>query len=168
MPSGFATSTIACVIWMSARDGIGSPLGWLWINNSTRYCIDRSKYFQSSPLWGGELGAIHLSCFPGPEGFASASIGVGGLDPYPLSAAVALGEGICCYRGSLLVDISIVAQVSLSEENVTPLPSRLALAMSVYCCHCHCCRCYLLLDCLHNPRLHQDDMVQAYSCRGKD
>lgn len=31
---------------------------------------------------------------------------------------------------SLLVDISIVAQVSLSEENITPLPSRLALAMS--------------------------------------
>ena len=29
MPSGLATSTIACVIWMSARDGVGSPDGWL-------------------------------------------------------------------------------------------------------------------------------------------
>ena len=27
MPSGLATSTIACVIWMSARDGVGSPDG---------------------------------------------------------------------------------------------------------------------------------------------
>ena len=29
MPSGFAISTIACVIWISARDGVGSPDGWL-------------------------------------------------------------------------------------------------------------------------------------------
>ena len=36
----------------------------------------------------------------------------------------------------------------------------------VYCCHCHCCRCYLLLGCLHNPRLDQDGMAQAYSCQG--
>ena len=27
MPSGRATSTIACVIWMSAREGVGSPEG---------------------------------------------------------------------------------------------------------------------------------------------
>jgi hypothetical protein len=30
IPSGFATSTICWVIWMSARDGVGSPEGWLW------------------------------------------------------------------------------------------------------------------------------------------
>jgi hypothetical protein len=29
MPSGVAMSTIAFVIWMSALDGEGSPLGWL-------------------------------------------------------------------------------------------------------------------------------------------
>ena len=29
MPSGLATSMIACVIWISARDGVGSPDGWL-------------------------------------------------------------------------------------------------------------------------------------------
>ena len=29
MPSGLAISTIDCVIWMSARDGVGSPDGWL-------------------------------------------------------------------------------------------------------------------------------------------
>jgi hypothetical protein len=67
MPSGFATSTIACVIWMSTRDGVGSPPGWLWINNGARYCIDRSKYFQSSPLWGGKLGADPLVLFPYAE-----------------------------------------------------------------------------------------------------
>ena len=26
---GARTSTIACVIWMSAREGVGSPEGWL-------------------------------------------------------------------------------------------------------------------------------------------
>ena len=30
-PSGVAMSTMVFVIWMSARDGVGSPLGWLWI-----------------------------------------------------------------------------------------------------------------------------------------
>jgi len=29
MPSGFATATIACVISMLAREGVGSPDGWL-------------------------------------------------------------------------------------------------------------------------------------------
>src|SRR4051794_34695356 len=29
MPSGFATSMMDCVIWMSAREGVGSPEGWL-------------------------------------------------------------------------------------------------------------------------------------------
>ena len=29
MPSGLAISWIDCVIWMSARDGVGSPEGWL-------------------------------------------------------------------------------------------------------------------------------------------
>jgi hypothetical protein len=38
MPSGFATSMIACVICTSARDGVGSPEGWLW-NQTTRHCI---------------------------------------------------------------------------------------------------------------------------------
>jgi hypothetical protein len=37
MPSGFATSTICCVIWMSARDGVGSPEGWLCKSLLSRY-----------------------------------------------------------------------------------------------------------------------------------
>lgn len=30
MPSGFAVSIIVFVISMSAREGVGSPEGWLW------------------------------------------------------------------------------------------------------------------------------------------
>ena len=54
----------------------------------------------------GNWGQIHLSCFPGPESNGSSLRGMlllpsgsGELDPYPLAAVVALGEGICCYRG---------------------------------------------------------------------
>jgi hypothetical protein len=36
MPSGFATSTICWVIWMSARDGVGSPEGWLCTTKSRK------------------------------------------------------------------------------------------------------------------------------------
>ncbi|CUU14912.1 hypothetical protein CDS [Bradyrhizobium sp.] len=34
MPSGFAMSMMAFVIWMSACEGEGSPEGWLWMNLS--------------------------------------------------------------------------------------------------------------------------------------
>ena len=74
---------------------------------------------------------IHLSCFPGPESNESSLRGMPrGLDPYPLAESSHWAKVSAVTTGSLLVDISIVAQVSLSEENITPLPSRLTLAMS--------------------------------------
>jgi hypothetical protein len=54
----------------------------------------------------GNWGQNHLSCFPGPESNGSSLRGMlllpsgsGGSTVTPLAAVVALGEGICCYRG---------------------------------------------------------------------
>jgi hypothetical protein len=45
MPSGLAMSAIVCVIWMSARDGVGSPDGWLWMMLSIQYIyLKNNKY----------------------------------------------------------------------------------------------------------------------------
>ena len=38
IPSGFAISMIALVIWMSVCDGEGSPEGWLWLRIALRLC----------------------------------------------------------------------------------------------------------------------------------
>ena len=39
MPSGRATATIAWVISMSAREGVGSPLGWLCARIIVLFCF---------------------------------------------------------------------------------------------------------------------------------
>jgi hypothetical protein len=79
-----------------------------------------------------------LSCFPGPESNGSSLRGMlllpsgsGGstLTHLPQSSSH-WAKVFVTTVGSLLVDISIIAQASLSKENITPLPSRLALAMS--------------------------------------
>jgi hypothetical protein len=40
MPSGFAMSMIAFVIWMSACEGEGSLEGWLWTMDRAIYHVD--------------------------------------------------------------------------------------------------------------------------------
>jgi hypothetical protein len=85
----------------------------------------------------GNWGQIHLSCFPGPESNGSSLRGMlllpsgsGGSTLTHLPQSSHWAKVSVATAGSLLVDISIVAHLSLSEENITPLPSRLALAMS--------------------------------------
>jgi hypothetical protein len=56
MPSGRATSTIARVMSMSAREGVGSPEGWLCPTYGARYRIDMSKCFHSQALVGAGIG----------------------------------------------------------------------------------------------------------------
>jgi len=52
MPSGFATSMIALVMSMSAREASDRRRDGCAPTDSGRYCIDVSKYFQSSRLAG--------------------------------------------------------------------------------------------------------------------
>jgi hypothetical protein len=78
----------------------------------------------------GNWGQIHLSCFPGPESNGSSLRGMlllpsgsGSSTLTHLPQSSHWAKVSVATVGSLLVDISIVAQVSLSEENTTPLPA---------------------------------------------
>src|SRR5262245_11023400 len=55
MPSGFATSMIACVIWMSARDGVGSAGGM--VVHQPRRCR-RTLKSEMFVVVTSELGAV--------------------------------------------------------------------------------------------------------------
>jgi hypothetical protein len=61
IPKGFATSMIDCVIWMSAREGVGSPEGWL-CNNLRRELIalNRKRVFGRKLIGGVWDRVLHV------------------------------------------------------------------------------------------------------------
>src|SRR4051812_36435495 len=62
MPRGFATSMMDCVIWMSAREGVGSPEGWL-CTRMTAVALSSSARLTTSWIDGGVIdsaGLLHL------------------------------------------------------------------------------------------------------------
>ena len=63
IPSARATSTIACVIWISARDGVGSPEGWLCKSKSRELAYRSCLTFALERYDRGRaLGAVRDVC----------------------------------------------------------------------------------------------------------
>src|SRR5712664_2807820 len=107
MPSGVAIAMIALIIWISACDGVGSPLGWLCTTiteqqrandsaavailttkNSVVVSIDRkAARCQNNPCTDCEILRLHAeySRATATKWQPSASVGIGGcVSPQPL------------------------------------------------------------------------------------